>query len=61
MSINTDEFEINCFRCSFVVYEIVKAKRIDELVMLDTDCFAFTNFSSLGYDGYDVALSIPKD
>lgn len=61
MSTNTDEFEFNCFRRFFVSYEFAKEKGINEFVMLDTDCFAFVNFSELGYEGYDVALSIPKD
>ena len=61
MSTNTDEFEFNCFRRFFVSYEFAKKRGIDEFVMLDTDCFAFVNFSELGFEGYDVGLSIPKD
>lgn len=61
MSSNPYEFEFNCFRRFFVTYEFAIKHGIEKFVMLDTDCFSFANFSELGFDEYDAALSMPKD
>ena len=61
MSSNPYEFEFNCFRRFFVTYEFAKKQGIEKFIMLDTDCFSFVNFSNLGFEEYDVALSMPKD
>lgn len=61
MSSNPYEFELNCFRRFFVTYEFVKKHNVEKFVMLDTDCFSFTDFTKLGFEEFDVALSMPKD
>ncbi len=61
MSTNPYEFEFYCFRRFFVTYEFAKKQGIEKFVMLDTDCFSFANFSELGFEEYDAALSMPKD
>ena len=61
MSANPYEFEFNCFRRFFVTYEFAKKHGIEKFMMLDTDCFSFANFSELGFEEYDAALSMPKD
>ena len=61
MSSNPYEFEFNCFRRFFVICEFAKKQGIEKFIMLDTDCFSFVNFSNLGFEEYDVALSMPKD
>lgn len=61
MSSNPYEFEFNCFRRFFVTYEFAKKQGVEKFIMLDTDCFSFVNFSNLGFEEYDAALSMPKD
>lgn len=61
MSSNPYEFEFNCFRRFFVTYEFAMKRGIEKFVMLDTDCFSFADFSELGFEEYDAALSMPKD
>lgn len=61
MSSNPYEFELNCFRRFFVVYEFAKEMEIESFFMLDSDCLAYSDFSKLPLSNYDVGLSIPKN
>ncbi len=61
MSTNPYMFELNCFRRFFISYEFAKASQIDAFVLLDSDCFAFVNFSQLNFCSFDAGLSMPEN
>lgn len=61
MSSNPYEFELNCFRRFFVVYEFAKKMDIKSFFMVDSDCLVYSNFSELNLSNYDAGLSIPKN
>lgn len=62
MSTNDYQFELNCFRRFFVIWEMIREKDIDQFVYLDSDIMSYVNFSSLDeMQKADCGMSVPKE
>ena len=62
MSSNLYEFELNCFKRFYLIYEFMIQQDICECIMLDSDLCSFVSYLKLDFvqSGFDAAYSIPE-
>lgn len=57
LSPNSYQYELFCFQRYFLLEAYMELGEIEECVMLDSDVCTFVNYSTMGFQQYDVAAS----
>lgn len=62
MSTYSDDYAKQIFKRLFMINELLKSKKIDECILLDSDVLCYCNFSEIEiFKDYDVSLAVRKN
>lgn len=61
MSTNPYQFELNCFKRFYLLYDFMQEKDFKDCMMLDSDLCTYVDYSEMEFKEYDMALSMAEE